>query len=117
MDHLDGFRIVEVTKRGIDKREVTILSDSQDSKIRRILFQKFGVAFCFFGAVLCIATQAMKLTERDFIHESIDQEFPERLGRVVVHAEIFIEMKSSHARPVDVGRLRETREKLILRRR
>ena len=42
-DNLNGLRIVEVTKRRVDKREMPILSDSEYSKVRRILSQKFGV--------------------------------------------------------------------------
>jgi hypothetical protein len=37
----------------------------------------------------------MELTERDFVHQAINQETPKRLRRLIIHAEVFIEMKGS----------------------
>src|ERR1043166_1107886 len=59
----------------------------------------------------------MKVTERHLINQAIDQEPTKRLRCMLVHSQIFIEMKSRHARPIDLGCGGEIREKLVLRRR
>src|ERR1051326_1624067 len=39
LDHLDGFGIVEVTKRRIDESEMTVLADAEDGEIGRVLLR------------------------------------------------------------------------------
>src|ERR1043165_4426744 len=73
LNHLDGFGIVEVTKRRIDDSEMTVLADAEDGEIGRVLLQQLRVASRFCRAVRSVAAQTVELTEWHFVYESIDE--------------------------------------------
>src|ERR1043165_6187375 len=57
----------------------------------------------------------MKLLKRNFVHQAIHQKPAKRLRRSIIHAEVFIQVERCYTRPVDVGRISQVSEKLILR--
>src|ERR1043166_5664402 len=67
LDHLDGFGIVEVTKRRIDESEMTVLADAEDGEIGRVLLQQLRVASRFCRAAMRVAEPTVQLTPSQFV--------------------------------------------------
>src|ERR1051325_10511407 len=57
----------------------------------------------------------MKLLKRNFVHQAIHQKPAKTLRRSIINAQLFIQVERCYTRPVDVWRISQVSEKLILR--
>src|SRR4051812_26596879 len=113
-DRFHHLWVIEIAERWVDKSEVTILTYSENRKLWGIFCKRCRIPFTFSGCIVSVAPQSIKLPEWNFAHQAVNEEAAKRLRRMLIHAQVFVQMVSDYPRPIDTGRCRERSQKLVL---
>jgi len=102
---LYGFRIVEVHRWWIIKRDVAIFAKFQKAEVYGLLIQKTAVAIRFSFRVNCVAVQMMRGGGMNDVGETHTQPAPETRGVRVGDSDVLLHMKNSYSSPLDIRAL------------